>query len=133
MTRALLIVDVQNDFCEPDGALAVKGSSEIFSVINALKDPKNKLYDLVILTCDRHPVNHISFASIHPGSSPFSSIVLDGSVVDLWPDHCVAGTAGAEFHPELEISESDIVVPKGVLEHIESYSGFGSEKEKTGV
>lgn len=90
-SRALIIVDVQNDFCEPDGSLAVPHSLQIIPVINQIKQT-SALYSHVYLTCDMHPPTHISFASNHPEEKPFSSIVLpDGQSIDLWPDHCVKG------------------------------------------
>ena len=97
MKKALIIVDVQNDFCE-GGALAVPGASEIIPYINLLMEENE--YDQVVLTQDWHPDNHISFAANHSGKQPFETIELDYGPQVLWPKHCVQGTHDAEFHPD---------------------------------
>jgi nicotinamidase/pyrazinamidase len=97
MTKALLIVDPQNDFCE-GGSLAVKGSNEIFPIINQLK--KLPQFKYVFISQDWHPAHHVSFASTH-GLQPFTSITVNDKMQELWPDHCVAGSHGADFSPLL--------------------------------
>jgi nicotinamidase/pyrazinamidase len=120
MSKILIIVDVQNDFCE-NGSLAVRGSNEIFPLINTLK--KSALFSQVILTMDWHPQSHVSFASTH-GREPFTSIEVNGEQQELWPDHCVAHSYGAQLSPLLELSGKEIYIKKGQLEHRDSYSGF---------
>src|SRR5207237_4119651 len=93
---ALIVVDVQNDFC-PGGALAVEGGHEVVPKINELIDR----FEHVILTQDWHPAGHSSFASTHEGQSPFATVEVHYGPQTLWPDHCVQGTMGADFHPEL--------------------------------
>lgn len=115
---ALVVVDVQNDFC-PGGALAVADGDAVVPIINALA-PR---FAIVALTQDWHPAGHISFASTHV-REPFTSIdVAYGSQV-LWPDHCVQGSVGAEFHPALDIPNAQAVLRKGHQPGIDSYSGF---------
>eukprot|EP00919_Chromeraceae_sp_WS-2016_P054188 GHVR01128659.1.p1 GENE.GHVR01128659.1~~GHVR01128659.1.p1 ORF type:complete len:228 (+),score=60.14 GHVR01128659.1:63-686(+) len=128
----LIIVDVQNDFCEPSGSLAVKDSLSIIPVINKLK--KCPKFDVIILTCDCHPPNHCSFASNHPGQAVYSKKVLDSGVEQvMWPVHCVEGTGGANIHASLDRSPNDIVVKKGKDVNVDSYSGFGTPPEDTGL
>lgn len=125
--RALLIVDVQNDFC-PDGALAVAGGDEIVGGINALAYG----FELVIATQDWHPVDHGSFASVHPGERPFRMGTLGGKPQMLWPDHCVQDTPGAELHPEL--CKPNYTFVKGTNPVADSYSGFfDADGESTGL
>lgn len=116
---ALIIVDVQNDFV-PGGALAVPAGDEVIAPINRL----SQLYDVVIATRDFHPADHISFASNHPGSEVGQVIDVDGTPQVLWPDHCVAGTGGAELHPDLDTSVIDKVFMKGTNRRVDSYSAF---------
>jgi nicotinamidase/pyrazinamidase len=116
---ALLVVDVQNDFC-PGGALAVADGDAVVPVINGLM-PR---FPLVVATQDWHPPGHASFASSHPGRRPLEVIDLDGISQVLWPDHCVQGTAGADFHPELERHFFRAIVRKGVDPRVDSYSAF---------
>eukprot|EP00475_Leptophrys_vorax_P017005 TRINITY_DN2350_c0_g1_i2.p1 TRINITY_DN2350_c0_g1~~TRINITY_DN2350_c0_g1_i2.p1 ORF type:complete len:215 (-),score=61.22 TRINITY_DN2350_c0_g1_i2:2006-2650(-) len=126
---ALLVVDVQNDFCPPDGSLAVSGGHEIISGINELKNRVN--FDLVVLTQDWHPANHVSFSANNPGSKLFSLFKLDtGEMQVMWPNHCVQGSAGAEFHPDLQRRETDVVVRKGMDCRVDSYSGFFDNDHK---
>lgn len=130
---ALIIVDVQNDFCE-GGSLAVPNGNDVIPVINKLRRQKD--WDLIVLTQDFHPQNHTSFASNHEGVAVFSVITLeDGTTQVMWPDHCVQGTKGTEFHDELVRSENDIVVQKGMNYKVDSYSGFfdNNRKEKTNL
>jgi nicotinamidase-related amidase len=110
MSRALLIVDVQNDFCE-GGSLGVSHSSEIFPYINTLKQHK-EFFSHIVVTQDWHPQEHISFASRHH-KPPFSNIKLPDKVQELWPDHCVANTHGAELSPLLHLDGSEIFIKKG--------------------
>jgi nicotinamidase/pyrazinamidase len=118
-TRALVVVDVQNDFC-PGGALAVTDGDAVVPVINALL-PR---FPLVVATQDWHPAGHASFASSHPGRKPLEIINLDGIRQVLWPDHCVQATAGADFHPELERQFFRAIIRKGTDPRVDSYSAF---------
>ena len=115
----LLIVDVQNDFC-PGGALAVPDGDAIVPAVNRLA----RSFAHVILTQDWHPPGHASFASSHPGKRPFDAIEVSYGTQILWPDHCVQGTQGASFHPELDVSHAELVVRKGFRSAIDSYSAF---------
>jgi len=117
--NALLVIDVQNDFC-PGGALAVPGGGDIVAGINA----KMAGFDAVILTQDWHPADHRSFASRHPGKSPMETVEMPYGPQVLWPDHCVQGTFGAEFHPGLNTDHADLILRKGYRRGIDSYSAF---------
>ena len=116
---ALIVIDVQNDFCE-GGALAVSGGNEIVPIINKLI----LRFDRVILTQDWHTPAHSSFASSHPGKAPFETIAMPYGEQTLWPDHCIQGTNGADFHPDLEWTKAELVIRKGFRPHIDSYSAF---------
>ncbi len=116
---ALVIVDVQNDFC-PGGSLAVPGGDEIVPAINEMK----RDFRLTVITQDWHPVGHKSFASNHDGAQPFSTTEMPYGTQVLWPDHCVQGSQGAEFRSDLKIAESDLILQKGTNPDIDSYSGF---------
>ncbi len=118
MTHALLVIDVQNDFC-PGGALAVPGGNQIVAPINAMMPN----FDAVILTQDWHPAGHSSFASSHPGTSPYDLVDMPYGAQVLWPDHCVQGTPGADFHPDLR-TDADLILRKGFRNAIDSYSAF---------
>jgi nicotinamidase/pyrazinamidase len=118
-TTALIVVDVQNDFC-PGGSLAVAGGDEIVPLVNEL----GRRFATVVLTQDWHPAGHSSFASSHPGTSPFGSIVMPYGTQVLWPDHCVQGSAGAAFLPALDLSMAHAVIRKGCRREVDSYSGF---------
>lgn len=118
-TEALIVIDVQNDFC-PGGALAVAGGNEIISRINALMDD----FAAVVLTQDWHPPNHASFAANHPGAAPFSLTEMPYGPQVLWPTHCVQGTEGAAFHPDLRTDPAQLVIRKGFRPGIDSYSAF---------
>jgi len=115
----LLIVDVQNDFC-PGGALAVPDGDAIIPAVNRLA----RSFAHVILTQDWHTPGHASFASSHPGKRPFDAIEVSYGTQILWPDHCVQGTQGARFHPELDVPHAELVVRKGFRSAIDSYSAF---------
>ena len=115
----LIVVDVQNDFC-PGGALAVPRGDEVVPIVNRLA----ARFRNVILTQDWHPAGHFSFASSHPGKRPFETIVAPYGSQVLWPDHCVQGTSGAEFHRALHIPHAALVLRKGMAPTIDSYSAF---------
>lgn len=117
--RALLVIDIQNDFC-PGGALAVAGGDEIVASVNALMAE----FDAVVMTQDWHPSGHSSFASSHPGKGPFESVEMPYGEQTLWPDHCVQGSEGANFHPALNTDRADLIVRKGFRAAIDSYSAF---------
>jgi nicotinamidase/pyrazinamidase len=117
--RALLLVDLQNDFM-PGGALAVAGGNEVIPLANRLMPE----YDLVVATRDWHPANHQSFASQHPGRQVGNCIEVGGIEQTLWPDHCVQGTPGAAFAPGLNLAGIDRVFCKGTDPNVDSYSAF---------
>ena len=119
MASCLIVVDVQNDFC-PGGALAVPWGDEVVPVINRLA----ARFDNVVLTQDWHPRGHASFASSHPGRKPFDTIELPYGTQVLWPDHCMQGTRGADFHSGLNTERAQLVVRKGYHPGVDSYSGF---------
>jgi len=122
----LLIVDVQNDFC-PGGALAVPQGEAIVPDVNRLA----AAFVHVVLTQDWHPPAHSSFASAHPGRAPFETIELPYGTQVLWPDHCVQGTPGAEFHPDLDVPHAELVLRKGFVRTIDSYSALRENDRKT--
>jgi nicotinamidase/pyrazinamidase len=126
MTEVLLVIDVQNDFC-PGGALAVAGGHDVVAVINQIAQGFNH----VVLTQDWHPAAHSSFASSHPGSSPFSQITMPYGPQTLWPDHCIIGSPGAEFHPLLDLPRAELIVRKGFRPEIDSYSAFFENDHRT--
>lgn len=118
-TDALIVIDVQNDFC-PGGALAVAGGDEIIPRINALMGD----FQTIVLTQDWHPADHASFAANHPGAEPFSLVQMPYGPQVLWPTHCVQGTGGAEFHKDLRTDPGQLVLRKGFRAGIDSYSAF---------
>jgi len=118
-TDVLIVVDVQNDFC-PGGSLSVPHGDEVVPTINEL----GQRFRHVVLTQDWHPPEHRSFASTHPGRQAFQSIELAYGTQVLWPDHCVQGTAGAEFHAGLQIPRTELILRKGYRRDIDSYSAF---------
>jgi nicotinamidase/pyrazinamidase len=126
MTHALIVIDVQNDFC-PGGALAVPGGDAIVSGINALMGDAGA----VILTQDWHPAGHSSFASSHPVKSPYDMVQMPYGAQVLWPDHCVQASAGAAFHPDLETDRADLIIRKGFRPGIDSYSAFFENDRET--
>ena len=117
--EALIVIDVQNDFC-PGGALAVDGGDEIVPLVNHMIAS----HDHVVLTQDWHPAGHSSFASQHAGKQPFEEIEVSYGTQTLWPDHCIQGSKGAEFHPDLEWTKAELVIRKGFRPAIDSYSAF---------
>ena len=122
----LLIIDVQNDFC-PGGALAVTDGDSVVPAINRLAER----FDHIVLTQDWHPSGHSSFATSHPGASPFESLAMPYGQQTLWPDHCVQGTAGAAFHPKLVIDRAELIIRKGFRPEIDSYSAFFENDRRT--
>lgn len=128
--KALILVDLQNDFM-PGGSLAVKHGDETVAVANRLIPH----FELVVLTQDCHPADHESFASQHADNAVGDVIELYGLQQVLWPDHCVQGSHGAEFHPHLNLKATDHVVQKGTNPKIDSYSGFfdNGHQQETGL
>ena len=122
----LLVIDVQNDFC-PGGALAVADGDAVVPMINRLA----QRFGHVVLTQDWHPAGHSSFATSHPGAAPFRIITLDYGPQTLWPDHCVQGTAGAAFHPQLATERAELIIRKGFRREIDSYSAFFENDRRT--
>lgn len=122
----LIVTDVQNDFCS-GGRLAVPHGEEIVPLVNRLA----RHFEHAILTQDWHPPGHLSFASSHPGRVAYDMIEAAYGPQQLWPDHCVQGTAGAEFHPELDIPHAELVLRKGYHRTIDSYSAFRENDRKT--
>jgi nicotinamidase/pyrazinamidase len=125
-THALIVIDVQNDFCD-GGALEVPGGSQVVAPINALMQD----YSVVVLTQDWHPAGHSSFASYHPEKKPFDMVEMDYGPQVLWHDHCVQGTEGAKFHPELNADAADLIIRKGFRHGIDSYSAFFENDQVT--
>ena len=130
MMNVLILVDIQNDFI-PGGSLPVPQGNEIIKLVNELQDS----FELVVATQDWHPNNHKSFASQHPGKKQFETISLHGLDQVLWPNHCVQGTNGAEFHDDLNMNKVEAVFRKGMNPDIDSYSGFydNGYKKSTGL
>jgi nicotinamidase/pyrazinamidase len=128
--KALIVVDIQNDFC-PGGALAVADGDEVVPVANRLLSR----FSCAVATQDLHPRAHLSFAANHPGHNTYDVIDLEGLSQVLWPVHCVTGTHGSAFHPDLAIAHLSAIVPKGTDPHIDSYSGFfdNGHRKATGL
>ncbi len=122
----LLVTDVQNDFCS-GGALEVPNGEKVVPVINRL----SQSFENVIHTQDWHPRDHLSFASSHKEKKPYDEIQMEYGLQVLWPDHCVQGSKGAGFHPQLEISKSQLILRKGFRKKIDSYSAFFENDRKT--
>jgi nicotinamidase/pyrazinamidase len=122
----LLVVDIQNDFC-PGGKLAVPHGDEVVASINRIA----RRFRHVVLTQDWHPPRHHSFASSHPCKRPFETVTVAYGPQILWPDHCVQGTAGAQFHADLQIPHAELVLRKGFRSTIDSYSAFYENDRKT--
>jgi nicotinamidase/pyrazinamidase len=125
-TDALIVIDVQNDFC-PGGRLAVPGGDEVVHIVNRLAHG----FAHVVLTQDWHPAGHSSFASSHPGQAPFAQIAMPYGPQTLWPDHCVQGTEGAAFHKGLDIPHAELIIRKGYRKAIDSYSAFFENDHRT--
>lgn len=128
--RALLLIDIQNDFC-PGGALAVADGDAIVPSVNRLQGQ----FDVTVLTQDWHPANHQSFADNHRGAEPFSVVQVDYGEQVLWPRHCVQGSFGAEFHASLKTDGADLIIRKGFRSEVDSYSAFyeNDRTTKTGL
>ncbi|WP_065818190.1 MAG: bifunctional nicotinamidase/pyrazinamidase [Nitratireductor rhodophyticola] len=124
--EALIVIDVQNDFC-PGGALAVEDGDAVVPVINGLIER----FDHVVLTQDWHPEGHSSFASSHQGKAPFETVEMPYGTQTLWPDHCVQGTGGAAFHEGLAWDKAELVIRKGFRSAIDSYSAFFENDHET--
>jgi nicotinamidase/pyrazinamidase len=122
----LLIIDVQTDFCT-GGALAVADGDAVVPVVNRLAGR----FQHVVLTQDWHPSRHSSFATSHPGSAPFDTVSMPYGQQTLWPDHCVQGTPGAAFHPQLATERAELVIRKGFRPEIDSYSAFQENDRRT--
>jgi nicotinamidase/pyrazinamidase len=118
-TTALIVIDVQRDFC-PGGALAVAEGDAVVPVVNALLDR----FAVRVLTQDWHPADHQSFAANHPGAAPYALTQMPYGPQVLWPTHCVQGTDGAAFHPDLHTDRADLILRKGFRAEIDSYSAF---------
>ena len=126
MPHALIVIDVQNDFC-PGGRLAVPGGDTIVPGINNLMETA----EAVVLTQDWHPAGHSSFASSHADQDPYAVIQMPYGSQVLWPDHCVQGSEGAEFHAKLNVDRADMIVRKGFRAQIDSYSAFFENDQRT--
>ena len=124
--NALLIVDVQNDFC-PGGAQAVPGGDQIVPIVNKLADR----FEVVILTQDWHPAGHSSFASSHPEKEPYDTIEMPYGTQVLWPDHCMQHSEGSDFHPDLQTNKGQLIIRKGFRKDIDSYSAFFENDDTT--
>jgi nicotinamidase/pyrazinamidase len=122
----LLAVDIQNDFC-PGGALAVPRGDQVVPLINGLA----LRFAHIVLTQDWHPCGHQSFASMHPGRKQHETIEVSYGRQILWPDHCVQGTPGADFHKDLQVTHAELVLRKGYRRDIDSYSAFYENDRKT--
>lgn len=125
-TDVLLVIDVQDDFC-PGGQLAVPEGDQIVAMVNRLAHG----FQHVVLTQDWHPAGHSSFASTHPGKSPFEMVEMDYGPQTLWPDHCIQNTSGAAFHKALDIPHAELIIRKGFRKAIDSYSAFFENDHKT--
>ena len=123
---ALVVVDVQNDFC-PGGAIPVPDGDKVVPIINRLMS----LFDHVALSQDWHPRGHLSFASSHAGKAPLDTTQMEYGEQILWPDHAVVGTKGAEFHPGLKTDKAHAVIRKGFRRKIDSYSTFFENDRST--
>jgi nicotinamidase/pyrazinamidase len=123
---ALIVIDVQNDFC-PGGALAVDAGDAVVAPINAMMDD----FGVRVLTQDWHPEDHLSFADRHPGAAPFSMTKMAYGPQVLWPRHCVQGSRGAAFHPDLRTDPADLILRKGFRAGIDSYSAFFENDQST--
>ena len=118
-SNALIIVDVQNDFC-PGGSLPVKNGNNVVPVINKLQEE----FNFIVLTQDWHPKDHTSFSTNNPGQKVFTTKDLPYGKQVIWPPHCVIGTSGADFHKDLNTNKANLIIRKGFRKEIDSYSGF---------
>ena len=125
-THALIVIDVQNDFC-PGGALAVADGDVIVPLINAMLPD----FAVRVFTQDWHPAGHSSFATSHPGKGPFETTEMPYGTQVLWPDHCIQGTDGAAFHAGLNTDPADMIIRKGFRPQIDSYSAFFENDQTT--
>lgn len=124
--EVLIVVDMQNDFC-PGGALAVAGGNDIVPLVN-----RHMIrFDHVILTQDWHPANHSSFALNHEGRTAYETIEMPYGPQTLWPDHCIQGSSGAEFHSGLDKNKAELIIRKGFRSEVDSYSAFFENDHKT--
>lgn len=123
---ALLVIDVQNDFC-PGGALAVAEGDAVVPLVNRIA----RAFPVRVYTQDWHSADHQSFAANHPGAEAFSTATMPYGPQVLWPVHCVQGTSGAEFHPDLDLDPADLVLRKGFRPHVDSYSAFFENDRST--
>ena len=123
---SLIIVDMQNDFC-PDGSLAVNEGNKIIKKINSLQT----MFSSIVLTQDWHPLDHLSFASNQNNKIPYETVEMSYGVQVLWPNHCVQGTFGAEFHKDLDTTKANIIIRKGYRKQIDSYSAFYENDKNT--
>lgn len=134
--NALILVDIQKDFCQ-GGALAVPEGDAVVGVANRLmhRGTVDGTFDLIVASQDWHPIHHESFASMHEGKKPYDVINLHGLQQVLWPDHCVQGSAGARFHPGLEVERITRVFRKGTDPQVDSYSAFfdNGKRRSTGL
>ncbi len=128
--NTLMVVDVQNDFC-PGGALAIQDGDRVIPVINQIQP----IFDTIIATQDWHPPDHVSFAAKHPGKNVYEIIDIDGISQVLWPPHCISGSMGAAFHPDLETKRFKFILRKGMNPNLDSYSVFleNDRKSPTGM
>jgi nicotinamidase/pyrazinamidase len=122
--NCLVVIDLQNDFCE-GGAIPIDGATQVVEKVNCIRE-KHK-FDYVCLTQDTHPIDHVSFAETHSLSAGETVTLENGKKQKLWPNHCVNGTYGFEFHPKLKIEKSDLIIQKGIDTKTDSYSGFKNE------
>jgi nicotinamidase/pyrazinamidase len=126
MKKALIVIDLQNDFC-PGGALAVDEGDQIVPGINRLAGS----FDLVAATRDWHPADHVSFASNHPDRKVQDIIDCEGIEQILWPDHCIQGSRGADFHPDFDVRPLNLIIHKGTGSRLDSYSAFFENDHRT--
>ncbi len=122
----LLLTDIQNDFCR-GGALEVPDADAVVPVVNLVAAH----FKHVVLTQDWHPADHASFASVHEGRKPYDIVNVEYGEQTLWPDHCVQGTRGAEFHPDLKVPHAQLIIRKGYRREVDSYSAFFENDHRT--
>jgi nicotinamidase/pyrazinamidase len=126
--EALLLIDIQNDFC-PGGKLPVNEGDQVVPLANKLMDQ----FEHVIMTQDWHPEGHQSFASNHSFKEAYETVEMDYGTQVLWPDHCIIGSEGADFHPDLQSNKATAIIRKGFRPHIDSYSAFTENDKQTGT